>query len=63
VRGIRAGRVIWPVDPRDQRAAEEGRTHVTDVRKAALAHAPLSYVSGTVVIPSAINLVADPGRS
>ncbi|MCW2704612.1 MAG: hypothetical protein JWQ37_2607 [Blastococcus sp.] len=51
------------MDPRGQRAAEKGRTHVTDVRQAALAHTPLSYVSGTVVIPSAINLVADPGQS
>jgi hypothetical protein len=51
------------MDPRDQRAAEDGRAHVTHVRKAALAHAPPSYVSGTVVIPSAINLGADPGRS
>jgi uncharacterized membrane protein len=35
----------------------------TDVRKAAVGHALLSYLSGTVVIASGINLVADLGQS
>ncbi|MCW2675881.1 MAG: hypothetical protein JWR70_921 [Modestobacter sp.] len=44
-------------------AASETEPASTGIRKTALGHALLSYLSGTVVIAVAINLVTDPGQS
>jgi uncharacterized membrane protein len=44
-------------------AVPETEPASTDVRKAALGHALLSYLFGTVVIASAINLVVHLGPS